>query len=211
MKTCYACDAAATGKEHVPPKCFFPKDPMYRKDLIKVPSCDEHNSKKSRPDEYLKFVLTACGGVNELAQSIFSGSVMRSFDRGPHLLDKFMPDLQAVERSGGETARFGLDWPQFQFWIRSVVRGLYFHETEKKLTCRITGGSWPAMRTGDNSEAPFAELIHRVECEHQEGYCGANPKVFQYAFGVSKTGNTCFCKLRFYEGQPIIVTWKHNY
>ena len=65
--TCYMCYAPATGREHFPPRCIFPEDRKYRANLIKVPSCDEHNSKKSKCDEYLKFVLTAVGGMNELA------------------------------------------------------------------------------------------------------------------------------------------------
>lgn len=53
--TCYMCDLSATSVEHVPPKCMFPefKDAKVdlRRKLITVPSCDDHNAKKSRDDE----------------------------------------------------------------------------------------------------------------------------------------------------------------
>src|SRR5262249_38328640 len=59
MNTCFMCDKPATTKDHIPPLCFFPeqkdipKGANYRKNLITVPACDEHNSKTSMDDEYL--------------------------------------------------------------------------------------------------------------------------------------------------------------
>lgn len=55
--TCYMCDAEATTVEHVPPKCIFPEskdlsstDKLldFRKQLITVPSCDDHNGKNQK-------------------------------------------------------------------------------------------------------------------------------------------------------------------
>ena len=204
------CDAPATGKEHVPPKGIFPEDRMYRKDLIKVPSCDEHNSKKSKLDEYLKFILTAVGGMNELASGVFQGGVMRSFEYRPHLLERFTPNLQAIQVGNNETGGFKLDWTRFQSSFGSIVRGLHFHETGKKLTNKITGAAWAQMLSGNYSSAPFSETIFKAERDYPATWLGANPRVFQYAFGVSRSGNTSFCRLRFYEGQPIYVTWKEN-
>ena len=69
--TCYMCEQANTTPEHVPPKCIFPevKDLGidYRKSLITVPSCDAHNLRKSKDDEYLMFVLT-CSITNNEAE-----------------------------------------------------------------------------------------------------------------------------------------------
>ena len=125
-ETCYACDAPATGDDHVPPKCIFPEEDRYRKNLIKVPSCDEHNQRKCKDDEYLKFILTSAGGMNELAGSIFGGSVMRMFDRSPHLIDRFTPDLQVAHVGGFETGGFTLDLSRFKSSIALIVRGLFF-------------------------------------------------------------------------------------
>src|SRR5437588_3137057 len=50
--SCYCCDRPKTSREHVPPLCFFPDEkdkkgaPKYRKNLIRVPSCDQHNMHK---------------------------------------------------------------------------------------------------------------------------------------------------------------------
>jgi hypothetical protein len=209
MKTCYMCDAPATGDEHAPPQCIFPKDAKYRVSLIKVPSCDEHNSQKSKCDEYLKFVLTAVGGMNELSGSIFGGSVMRSFDRRPHLIDTFTPDLQVIQVGGLETGGFKLDVPRFELSIASIVRGLFFNETGKKLTTNLRV-AWAHILTENYSKAPFFEVIRKAEQELPANYVGSNPGVFQYAFNTSKSGKTSMCRLRFYEGHPICITWKND-
>lgn len=57
VRQCYMCEKPASTVEHVPPKCIFPeqKDSLggqdLRKQLITVPACDVHNTKKSRDDE----------------------------------------------------------------------------------------------------------------------------------------------------------------
>jgi hypothetical protein len=208
MKTCYMCRLPATGDEHVPPKCIFPKEAKYRVNLITVPSCDEHNLRKSHDDEYLKFLVAGTAGVNALGQQVFGDSVMRSFDYRPQLIDKFMPDLAVIRAGELEGGAFNLDWPRFQRAIASVVRALYWHEVGERLTTNITGAVWAPMLNKDYSEAPFLKNIALAERLHSQNTKGTNPEIFQYGFGSSKKDATSFCRLRFYEGHPIYATWK---
>ena len=61
--SCYMCDQPSTSAEHVPPKCLFPEKKDLpegvdlRKQLITVPACYVHNTRKSKNDEYLLFCL----------------------------------------------------------------------------------------------------------------------------------------------------------
>lgn len=211
MKTCYMCDAPSVpGKgEHVPPRCLFPDNPAYRKQLVRVPSCDAHNLNKSKTDEYVKFVLAAAPGTNELASQLIAGSVMRSFDYRPHLIDRFMRDLQPVFVGKVETGGFKLDRSRFEQGIACIVRGIFFHETGKKLLCDLRVG-WAPMLIHDFSKAPFLEPIRNCERTIPASYVGANPKVFQYAFNRSTSGGTVLCRLRFYEGHPVYATWRRD-
>lgn len=134
---------------------------------------------------------------------------MRSFNRRPHLIDTFTPDLQVIQVGGLETGGFKLDVPRFELSIASIVRGLFFNETGKKLTTNLRV-AWAHMLTENYSIAPFLEVIRKAEQELPANYVGANPKVFQYAFNTSKSGKTSMCRLRFYEGHPICITWKNN-
>jgi hypothetical protein len=82
ITTCYMCDQPATSKEHVPPRCLFPKGQRDR--LITVPSCDTHNREKSQDDEYLRDVLnmTLQASHNAVSQEIVSGPLMRALFNG---------------------------------------------------------------------------------------------------------------------------------
>lgn len=57
IKICYRCNNIATSVEHVPAKCFFPKE--HRKNLITVPSCEQHNNETSKDDEYVRGIIVA--------------------------------------------------------------------------------------------------------------------------------------------------------
>ncbi len=68
-RICYMCGNPATSKEHVPPACLFPekkdiRTSAFRNNLITVPSCDLHNSKKSNDDEFLMACIAGVVGNN---------------------------------------------------------------------------------------------------------------------------------------------------
>lgn len=73
-QTCYMCEAPGPTREHVPPQRLFPeqKDTVdghdRRKNLITVPSCELHNTKKSHEDQYFIFVLESHFLVNEVGE-----------------------------------------------------------------------------------------------------------------------------------------------
>ena len=90
--SCYMCDNPPTTMEHVPPKCFFPesKDVFdgkdYRKNLISVPSCEDHNLKKSHDDEYIFYVVLSNYSGNLVAFNQFVSKALRAYRKNPKLL-----------------------------------------------------------------------------------------------------------------------------
>ena len=74
--SCYACESPKTNMEHAPPKCFFPEETdekgtyVFRRDLMKVPSCDRHNTEKSSDDVYALWHLAALDGVNDCGRML---------------------------------------------------------------------------------------------------------------------------------------------
>lgn len=205
-ETCYRCDAPATSKEHVPPICIFPIAEKSRVNLITIPSCNRHNSKKSKNDEYLRFILAAVPDTNDLAREVFGGKVMRSIDRRPNILEALVPNLQTLQFEGSETGGFTLDELRFKDSITSIVCGLFFHETGVKLTKDLRV-YWGQMRT-ETFSAPFLDVLSKGEQRLSPHYVGTNPQVFQYAFDISSKSGTSLCRLRFYEGHPIYILWK---
>src|SRR4029077_16072891 len=104
MDTCYMCDAPSTTAEHVPAKCLFPRGSKYRKNLIKVPSCDAHNSHKSKDDEYLRHVLVSAPGATALALKVADEGLVPSFERHPHIMKTFLNKARRVRIGSMETA-----------------------------------------------------------------------------------------------------------
>src|SRR5688500_12577288 len=87
MATCYMCDKPASTTEHAPPKCFFPevKDVGVdlRRDLITVPSCTDHNSSRSKDDEYAMIFVVSHFETNPLARTQFGTKCIRAMRRSP--------------------------------------------------------------------------------------------------------------------------------
>ena len=87
MTTCYACNRPKTSDEHVPPRLLFPAskdtdgDRDLRRNLITVPSCDVHNSQKSKDDEYLLWVLSSNADANDVGFQQSMTKLTRSYLR----------------------------------------------------------------------------------------------------------------------------------
>jgi len=208
-ETCYACNALATGAEHIPPKCIFPNDSAYRCNLIKVPSCDKHNSMKSKDDELLRHVLVTAPENNKLAIKVLEDSVLPSFERRPHIVKTFFHKLTPINTGGMETAWYSIDLKRFQRSIRQIVRGLYFFTYEQKLHADLYV-VWGALRTPDQLSAPFYDITKKGEKILPPIDSGANPKVFRYNFTFSRDKKTSLCRLQFYDGIPVLVTWRDS-
>ncbi len=92
---CYMCKSQAASREHVPPRSLFPEEKDlgedHRKGLITVPSCDLHNSAKSRDDEFLMVSLAGIIGNNSLGYRHKFTKVDRAIRRSANrLLDSVL-------------------------------------------------------------------------------------------------------------------------
>ena len=139
MPSCYACTNLATTREHVPPACLFPevKDAPgsadLRRNLITVPSCEEHNLRKAGDDEYLLFVLAFNLPANPTAELQLSTKVARAIGRRPALARSILREGERVlviddrTREVYESGQFNLDGARFDRTLDLIARGLYFH------------------------------------------------------------------------------------
>jgi hypothetical protein len=136
---CYACAQLATSREHVPPRCIFPKkkdlpdgDDL-RKQLITVPSCDAHNLQKSGDDEYLMYVLAMTLPANTVGLNHFSTKVVRAIRENPALIQKLLNGSQPIvlEDPDGElfdSHAVQIDGARLETSFNSIALGLYLHE-----------------------------------------------------------------------------------
>ncbi|MBW3532301.1 hypothetical protein [Shewanella sp. NKUCC06_TVS] len=224
MTTCYMCDEESTSSEHVPPKCLFPEQKDLpagvdlRKDLITVPSCDLHNSKKSNDDEYLLYCLVMSIPSNEIGNNHFLTKIMRAIERNPSLIKKYLQNHQNVAVENMETGEWSrsiscqIDDDRFDKSLEQLSRALYFHHFGVKAEGEI--GIYPnfllSMNEGfKETNASIAKMDSMSEqLFSKETAHGENPEVFKYCAVDLGEGEEKILRLYFYEGNRVTVIFK---
>ncbi len=137
MSTCYMCGEPSTSTEHVPPLVIFPESKDlpkgfdFRKNLITVPSCDDHNAAKSQDDEYLHWVIVSNIDTSLTAYRQWSSKVRRSYRRRPSKLRMF-GRIIPVRFRGEETALYYVNKTRLDRQFDQIAHGLYFHEFQER-------------------------------------------------------------------------------
>lgn len=219
-KTCYMCDKKSTSKEHVPPKCLFPEEKdleegqSFRKNLISVPSCDLHNSKKSMDDEYIMFVL-ACGFFgNEHKQIHFSSKIMRALRHKPNMHKGFLRQSFPVVMRDNEgkfqnSGCFKVDRQRFDKAMHQIACGIFFNHYQKKCLSEYRVFTDIFIdTTSDNAieiNAQFKKLGDRFKRIFDKvESVGTNKEIFSYRI-FSDQENRHAIQLDFYQGVHVIV------
>lgn len=218
------CERDATSEEHVPPRCLFPERKDLpegvdlRKDLIKVPSCDIHNTVKSKDDEFLLYVLCMNIANNSVAFRQFATKIMRSYSRRPGLMRAILGERQeiiAVDNNG--TALNALmvkaDTCRINSCLDKIARALYFYEFGRK----FIGHSRFLHDWMINPDSSFSVVVKNGEIErsavdHVKNYFsnlehnGANPTVFRYRFLEPDERGLIALSMQFYEGCNVFIS-----
>ncbi len=225
MKTCYMCSRRATSREHVPPQCLFPesKDVStgidYRKNLITVPSCDQHNTGKSKEDQFLLFIALLHYGINPVVQELFSRKFDRTLEVSPGLTAN-LREPRKVTIDGSETAAFHIDHVRLHSIMENMVRALHYDEYREKWHEQMMI-IIPSMFDDTSHNAPVINYRRQRTALELDRYLssyplkGANPEIFQYQIARDVESTTFQVKMVFYEGfsvysysSPNIASWK---
>ena len=219
-ENCYYCGRVATSREHVPPECIFPerKDCFgedYRKNLITVPSCDEHNLKKSKDDEFLMACVTPVVGNNGAGFIQTHTKLRRAFGRNDHrLLDVTIPNAKDGVWVAPNGKKFPVligeaDMPRLIGTLEHVARGLYFHATKNRFVgiCHII----PDWIKFPDPDVETIKLIARMMTAQDRrnwiGY-GDNPDVFQFDLGPVDGHGLIPMLITFFRGTKVYVSFQ---
>jgi hypothetical protein len=220
-RECYCCSLPATTVEHIPAQCFFPEkkdlaeDLDFRKELITVPSCETHNTKKSGDDEYLFYVIPMTLRANKHATHHFETKILRAINRRPalinHLLDKsrhaYVRD--PIKLDDFVTVAISLDYDRIEKVLMLLARGLYYHHFETKYMNKVEIITEFLISMDDiNSKAhndSLAEMFKWAEQIFQnQTKFGTNPEIFFYQVVDAKPQAEKIFRVVFYEGVQII-------
>lgn len=225
MQRCYACDEVASTSEHVPPRCLFPKSKDLqsgrdlRKALIKVPSCVEHNSAKSKDDEYLLYALAMSIAVNKVATTQFETKIWRAINRNPSLALRMLKNVRpvvAVDTKDGtksDTVTFKIDDARFYTALENLSRGLYYYHVGMRWLAPVvvypefllsaSSSQWVEANASRESIIKNAELAFASALRH-----GDNPEVFCYRVRADFRNSTVGMRLTFYGGNNVSVIFR---
>ena len=216
------CAAVATSVEHVPPRGLFPKQKdlpsgvNLRKQLLTVPSCDLHNSEKSKEDAYLRNILVMNIPNNTTAQNHFFKAVMRSYEERPALLNAIANTQVAVEVEDSttdqrhQTLAVRVDTNRLNNVFAMMARALYFHHFGTQWTKDVQiYPSYVLAVTEPNAAELNAPVEHMAayteELMAEKPIHGENPQVFSYQVAKDVEPLRAIMRLRFYEGSYVTV------
>ena len=212
--SCYMCDKPAVSKEHTPPRCVFPeqKDTNgkdYRKGLITVPSCDVHNSAKSKDDEYLMMVLTSYFSNNQAAQDQIRSKIARAWAKSPRLATTVVKNLQPINTSGGQLHAYEVDTQRFDQSLSWAANGLYHHAYGKRIDPAYKVISYPLVQLEGSDGAAVnigrAKILLLAD-QMFEGLpvLGENPEVFWFQVSPVIDGRSVI-RMCFFESFQVVA------
>lgn len=213
--SCYMCNSEAVTMEHVPPKCFFPKndntcDGDYRRRLITVPSCHEHNTGKSNDDQYLLYVLAGSVTSNDLGLTQFCTKVKRSAERKPKLMISMGSNAKPAQifHSTGNFWEEGLgiavDGNRIDLVLAMYAQAIYFHEQGGKFAGRVNVLTPFTLYLDSRRNASVSTALDAAENFFSDYQVkGENPEVFCYKFAENEVA--AIILFYFYRGTKILV------
>ncbi|MCK4487852.1 MAG: hypothetical protein KAU38_13975 [Desulfobacterales bacterium] len=184
-----------------------------RKQLLTVPACDAHNSKKSQDDEYFLYVLGTSFQINKVGRNQYVSKIRRAIKRNPSLLKKFAKTATPVRvtdpltNSTENSIAHKLDEDRFNLIIDRLSRAIYYYHYKEKWLGYVKYQAEFLFVTVDQSD----ELNSRVKAISKEAdewfskaiYHGENPEVFKYQ-AIEHNGSKKM-RLHFYEGCKLLL------
>ena len=213
------CEKAPTSREHVPPKCLFPESKdvngqNYREDLITVPSCDIHNSKKSKDDEFLMVSTAGIIGNNSIGYQHKFGKVNRAIRRSSNrLLEKVFLRKKhyLIKTKNNEFIEVIWGTPDYERLLccyEHISYGIYYHHFGERFLgkLKIIPGYF---HKEDKNARTFNQFIRdKTELELKEtDKFGSNSEVFYYQFTDKDQFGLFLLKFSFYGGIDIYVSF----
>lgn len=214
------CESAKTSNEHVPPKCIFPElkdisDFINRRhNLITVPSCDKHNSSKSKDDEYLLYVLSTSITSNSVGHTQANSKVKRAVAEKPFLFNQFcqnsaltlFTNFNTDEKS--DAIAILVDGERVNLILDKCARALYFHTTGEKFvgTANVINGFLLSSQENSENKLKIFEQTEKIFMLYP--YLGNNQDTFRYK--IIDIKQSAMLLLEFYGTSKVIVDFRSN-
>lgn len=219
---CYACSQLAVSWEHAPPKGFYPrrqevygvpKEKDYRRGLITVPSCDDHNTAKSGDDNFVQAAIIVFAAIygnhfDQIEPHPFALKAIRRVQNGPRLRRVLIEDADIVSTPYGEMIAVKPEVNTIRRTLELTARALYYHEHDYRRrwpdACVVDS---PHFVMSDLSAGPRSHVVDYMltaftgmyRAGHKEFELkGPHPDAFAYQF--LERDEVCLMRMTFYGG-----------
>jgi hypothetical protein len=213
------CAAPESSREHAPPQCLFPEEREIgrdlRRNLITVPSCDSHNSKKSKDDEFLRAViLFTAVAASEVAKHQFLGKLLRAAARRPHAYSHFFKDEGSLV--DGTSRALRIERERFDKCIDNLARAIFFDNFREKWKLPILVVSPNFYSAISDNRAISHQPTQSVVTVSrnflgQEVVRGENPDVFKYRLRYDETTGMYAFAAIFYDFFEVYSVSSHTF
>lgn len=213
------CGAPPTSREHVPPKCLFPESKdvngqQFRNNLITVPSCDIHNSKKSKDDEFLMVSTAGILGNNSVGYQHKFGKVDRAIRRSSNrLLEKVFIKKQHYRVKTQNNNFIEVIWgtPDYKRLLscyEHIAYGIYHHHYGKRFIgeLKIMPGYFHKEDSNAHNFNQFIRDKTELELKGVPKY-GSNNEVFYYQFTEKDQVGLFLLKICLYGGIDTYISF----
>jgi len=223
MEICYACEKEAISREHVPPRVFFPerKDlplayPDFRKNLITVPSCADHNLTKSNDDQYAFMVVVASFDTNHIARRHFH-KVVRSIKYRNSLSKFYLGDFTPVKVNGLNSIAPKIQFERIQSFLYLLSKGIYYSHFRsrwvKDFSIFITSLFMSPKHSKNylnynNQILNIREMTNNLFAK--EEVFGRYPEIIRYQFHRDPETGSLILRFLFYGGFEVIASEKES-
>lgn len=215
------CDSEATSREHAPPKSIFPElrdvGQDFRKELITVPSCDAHNSSKSKDDEFLMVSLAGIVGNNSIGYQHKLTKVDRAVRRTANRLlnNVFIkkPLVKSIELDRNKYIEIlwgNPDIERLNSCFNNIARALHHHYFGYRFVGEVKA-HLDFLFYDDVNIRTLAKLIRdksAIDLANKPNL-GSNPSIFYYQVSDFDESGLFMMKLCFYGGVNIYVSFIH--
>jgi hypothetical protein len=182
----------------------------YRRNLITVPACAEHNLRKSMDDEYLQLILVHGWFNNPLAEKQFKTKMLRAFSRRPALLAALYKERTSVVVDDVPTEAVSINRLRFGRSLEMIFRALYFKTYSEQLLLPVRIHTTLLL---DMESAQADQVNEKVKefCLSTQQYVascsavGENPEIFWFKIRRSDEKPFVACHLSFYGGFDVYV------
>ena len=143
MKICYYCgrtNAEKYTKDHVPPKCIFPKNKP--KNLITVPCCFKCNKEMSSLDQKMRnwMGLLSTKMPKEISQRIF-----RDFKKDMKSFNDYLSHIKAhnkfIDSKGFPRLSYYPNLAEVNIWLARIIKGLFYKREKRPIVKNVVFSS----------------------------------------------------------------------